>query len=134
MALAVFEDLQQKKIDRAQRLLDILTNIGPASELNKESEFIQKGVNIVSEHLPVLLQRIQDQQKLCNDDNQCIALLDEEIKALAGRKEQLGNLSIIEHADKVAAGAADLDVLVVSQALILITSRTTLSSLYSAAI
>jgi len=127
-----FEILQSAKIERAKRLLNIATRIG-AAEIAGEKNVLEKGLHILAEHLPLLLEKIKAQQNLCGKDNQCIALIDEEIQALSGRNKQLG-VSIIDHVKQAAKGLVSLQVLPVSQALLLILGReTSLNQLYSAA-
>ena len=127
-----FEALQNAKIERAQRLLNIATRVG-AAYAGGQKEIVEKGLHILADHLPLLLEKIKVQEQLCGKDNQCIALIDEEIVALSGRNKQLG-VSVIEHVKQAAKGLVDLQVLPVSQVLILIVSREkSLKQLYAAA-
>ncbi|MEM3154208.1 MAG: hypothetical protein QW165_01415 [Candidatus Woesearchaeota archaeon] len=127
-----FHALQEAKIERAKRLLNIVTRIG-AAEIAGEREVLEKGIHILADHLPLLLDKIKAQQKLCGKDNQCIALIDEEISALSGRNKELGT-SLIEHVRQAERGIVRLQVFPVSQALILILGREkSLKKLYAAA-
>ncbi len=127
-----FEALQKAKVERAQRLLNIVSRIGTA-EMAGEKEVLEKGLHILADHLPLLVEKIKAQQRLCGKDNQCIALVDEELQALSGRNKQLGT-SIIEHVKQAAKGLVSLQVVPVTQALIMIISReNSLKQLYSAA-
>ena len=127
-----FELLQDAKIERAQRLLNIVSRIG-AAEMAGEKEVLDKGLHILADHLPLLVEKIKAQQKLCGKDNQCIALIDEELQVLSGRNKQLG-VSIIDHVKQAAKGLVSLQVVPVTQSLIMIISREkSLKQLYSAA-
>lgn len=128
-----FEILQTSKIERAQRLLNIVSRIG-AAEMAGEKEVLDKGLHILADHLPLLVEKINAQQKLCGKDNQCIALIDEELQVLAGRNKQLG-VSVIDHVKQAAKGLVSLQVVPVTQALIMIVSREkSLKQLYSSAV
>jgi hypothetical protein len=127
-----FEILQESKIERAQRLLNIVSRIS-AAEMAGEKEVLDKGLHILADHLPLLVEKIKAQQKLCGKDNQCIALIDEELQVLSGRNKQLG-VSVIDHVTQAAKGLVSLQVMPVTQALIMILSREkSLKQLYSAA-
>ena len=127
-----FEALQDAKIERAQRLLNIVSRIG-AAEMAGEKEVLDKGLHILADHLPLLVEKIKAQQKLCGKDNQCIALIDEELQVLSGRNRQLG-VSVVDHVKQAARGLVSLQVVPVTQALIMIISREKpLKQLYSAA-
>jgi hypothetical protein len=127
-----FEVLQKAKVERAQRLLNITSRIG-AAEMAGEKEVLEKGLHILADHMPLLVEKIRAQQKLCGKDNQCIALIDQELQAFAGRNRQLG-VSIIDHVKQAAKGLVSLQVVPVTQALIMIISREkSLKQLYSAA-
>ncbi len=125
-----FEILQDAKIERAQRLLNIVSRIG-AAEMADEKEVLDKGLHILADHLPLLVEKIKAQQKLCGKDNQCIALIDEELQVLSGRNKQLG-VSIIDHVKQAAKGLVSLQVVPVTHALIMLISREkSLKQLYS---
>ena len=131
--IQAFMQTQEAKVTRAQRLLSIVTRIG-AAEVAQEKEVMKKGLDILAEHLQILLQKIKDQQKLCGEDNQCIALLDEELYDLQGRQKVLGNINIIEHVKRAAEGLTTLQVIPVSNALLKILGREkSLAQLYKAA-
>jgi hypothetical protein len=128
----VFADLQDKKIERAKRLLNIVQRVGIA-RVKGEEAVAEKGIRMLAEHLPVLRDKIKVQQKLCGTDNQCIALLHDEIEALEGKNKSLGE-SVIVHVKRAAVGAPELEVSPVINALILIIGReATLIGLYEAA-
>ena len=132
MNVEEFEALQKAKVERAQRLLNIASRIGAAA-MAGDKEVLDKGLHILADHLPLLLEKIKAQQKLCGKDNQCIALIDEEIQALSGRNRQLG-VSIIDHVKQAAKGLVSLQVVPVSQVLIMILSREkSLKQLYATA-
>ncbi len=127
--MSVFEDLQNEKVERAKRLLNILHHTGMAEELGQKI-VLQKSLNLLAEHLNILLNKIKEQKKLCGKNNQCIVLLDDEIEALSGRNRILGT-SVIDHVVQAAAGLVNLEVLPVSKALLLIVGREkSLSGLY----
>lgn len=127
--MSIFEDLQNEKVERAKRLLNILHRTGMAEELGQKI-VLQKSLNLLAEHLNILLNKIKEQKKLCGKDNQCIVLLDDEIEALSGRNRTLGT-SVIDHVVQAAAGLVNLEILPVSKVLLLIVGREkSLSGLY----
>lgn len=129
----LFRKMQEAKVSRAERLLGIVTRIG-AAEVAGQKEVMQKGLVIIAEHLPLLLEKMKAQKGLCGVDNQCHALLDEEINALEGRVKELGNLSVIHHVIACSEGRGVLNVPVVSSALLLVMGRQkSLDFLYSSA-
>jgi hypothetical protein len=119
--IKVFKELQGAKIERAQRLLNIVTRIG-AAEAAGDKDVAAKGLKILAEHLPILLVKIKSQRKLCGHDNQCIALIDQEVAALEARDKALGT-SVIDHVKNAAQGLVRLEVFPVSNALLLIIGR-----------
>jgi len=112
-----FENLQKKKVDLAQTLLNKLIGarerLAAAEEL-KKNELVENWLRAYSDALTDLKKHIQSQKPLCPIDNQCHSLLQEEIDGLD---------NAINHIVHVIKGAETLDQIKISRVLIMIASR-----------
>ena len=117
-----FEDLQKRKVDLAKKLLDKLVGasakLAVAEEL-KQHELVEEWLTKYAVALGELLDLSKRQQALCPKENQCISLLQDEITGLN---------TAIQHVKNVVKGA-DLNQILISQVLILVSSRHTLVQL-----
>ena len=115
--MKTFEQLQVEKAERAGKLLELLPKLAVAEMSGAD---VKNGMSTLSDNLKSLLVKIKEQKSLCNDE-QCSALLDEEIISLESLHKELGT-TVISHVEKVSKGA-ELNVAPVREALILIASR-----------
>ena len=106
-----FEQLQLEKAERAAKLLALLPRLGFLSPDSTEN------LSVFTDNFNFLLSLVKEQRKLCDD--QRVALLDEEIKALEGRK---GGVSLVNHVASVP-NVGRLDMALLRSALVLIASR-----------
>jgi hypothetical protein len=115
--MSAFEDLQKRKVERAQTLLNKLIGarerLAAAEELKKH-ELVENWLRVFSEALADLKKQVASQRPLCPVDNQCHSLLQEEIDGLD---------DAIKHVEKVIRGVETLDQIKVSKVLIMVASR-----------
>ena len=106
-----FEQLQLEKAERAAKLLALLPRLGFLSPDSTEN------LSVLTDNFNFLLSLVKEQRKLCND--QRVALLEEEIRALEGKKD---GVSLVNHVSSVP-NLGSLDVSRLRSALVLIASR-----------
>lgn len=115
--MSAFEDLQKRKVERAQTLLNKLIGarerLAAAEELKKH-ELVENWLRVFSEALTDLKKSVASQRPLCPVDNQCHSLLQEEIDGLDDS---------IKHVDRVIKGVETLDQIKISKVLIMVASR-----------
>lgn len=115
--MTAFEDLQKRKVERAQTLLNKLIGarerLAAAEELKKH-ELVENWLRVFSEALTDLKKSVASQRPLCPVDNQCHSLLQEEIDGLDDS---------IKHVDRVIKGVETLDQIKISKVLIMVASR-----------
>ncbi len=73
-----FDELQDEKILRAERLYEILKKF-PILRMQDNTEFIAKFVDALPDHLEYILKRIKAQMSQCHKDSNCIGLLSNEL-------------------------------------------------------
>jgi hypothetical protein len=115
--MKAFEELQKKKVERAQTLLQKLVGarerLAAAEELKKH-EIVENWLKVFNDALGDLKKMAETQRPLCPVDNQCHSLLQEEIDDLE---------KAIRHIEHVIRGAETLDQVMVSRVLIMVASR-----------
>ncbi|MBW2970469.1 hypothetical protein KY319_05080, partial [Candidatus Woesearchaeota archaeon] len=83
--MKTFEELQDAKKTRADKLYNIVSNL-PAL-IHSNQEFVDKFLKNLPDHLEYMIKQIEQQIQLCRKDDQCIALLGEELTEIRELKE-----------------------------------------------
>ncbi len=83
--MKAFEELQTAKRTRADKLYNIVSKLPVL--IHSNPEFVDKFLKQMPEHLEYMIKQIEQQINLCGKDDQCIALLGEELAEIKELKE-----------------------------------------------